>query len=332
MKTSFINQTTIEGLVYEHALEMKVSGPNSKTPGTQFISGTVSIATDDACINIVPVHFTYSTATTSKGAENKTFTALKSIIDGRVGTVMKDGKENAGKVKIDSALALNEFYTDRNGKEELVSAKRNEGGFVNIVSALNPDEKQRNTFTCDMLITGATRTEANPDKNIPEKVIVKGAIFDFRKALLPVEFSTTNPGAMNYFEGLGATSREPVFTKVWGRQVSETVVNKIVEESAFGDASVREVTSNRKDFVITGASVEPYVFDDESTITVAELNEAIAAREIYLASVKQRQDEYKAQKAAAAANTPSAFSATTTSPAAAPATNFVPASNAEFNF
>lgn len=331
MKNAFINQTTIEGLIYEHALEMKVSGPNSKAPGTQFITGTVSVATDDACINIVPVHFTYSTATTSKGGENKTFTALKNIIEGNVGTIMKDGKEKAGKIQINSALGLNEFYTDRNGKEELVSAKRNEGGFVTLVSAINPDEKLRNTFTCDMLITGATRTEANPDKNIPEKVIVKGAIFDFRKALLPVEFSTTNPGAMNYFEGLGATAKEPVFTKVWGRQVSETVVNKIVEESAFGDASVREVTSNRKDFIITGASVEPYVFDDESTITVAELNAAISARELYLASVKQRQDEYKAQKAAAAANAPSAFS-TTTAPAAAPATNFVPASNAEFNF
>lgn len=296
MKTTMINKSHIEGLLYEHALELKVSGPNSKNPGTQFISGTVSVATDNDCINIVPVHFTYVTATTTKGGNNATFAVLKNIIDGTVGTVMKDGKDKAGKLRIDSALGLNEFYTDRNGKEELVSAKRNEGGFVHTVDLLVDDEKSRNTFECDMIITGAIRQEANPERQIPEKVIVKGAIFDFRKALLPVEFSATNAGAMNYFEGLGATSKEPVFTKVWGRQVSETVVRTITEESAFGDASVREVKNTRRDFVITGAAKEPYIWDDESTITVKELNEAIAARETYLATVKQRQDEYKASK------------------------------------
>lgn len=301
MSKAFINRTHIEGYLYEHSLELKVSGPNSKVPGTQFITGTVSIATDDECVNIVPVHFTYVTATTSKGGTNATYTALKNIIDGTAGTIMKDGKDKAGKVKIDSALGLNEFYTDRNGKEELVSAKRNEGGFIHMIDIIDPDEKKRNTFECDMLITGATRIEANEEKQIPEKVIVKGAIFDFRKSLLPVDFSTTHPGAMNYFEGLGASAKEPVLTKVWGRQVSETIVTTITEESAFGEASVREVKNTRKDFVITGAAKEPYVWDDESTLTVKELNEAIAARETYLATVKQRQDEYKASKNAAPA-------------------------------
>ena len=53
------NESHIEGLLYEHKLELKVSGPNSKAPGTQFINGSISIATDDACLNIVDVHFTY---------------------------------------------------------------------------------------------------------------------------------------------------------------------------------------------------------------------------------------------------------------------------------
>ena len=101
---------------------------------------------------------------------------------------------------------------------------------------------------------------------------------------------------MDYFEDLGASQKEPVFTKIWGRQVSEVVVRTITEESAFGEASVREVKNTRRDWVITGAAKEPYVWDDESTITVAELNEAITARETYLATIKQRQDEYKASK------------------------------------
>lgn len=291
-----INRTHIEGLLYEHALELRTSGPNSKTPGTEFIMGTVSIATDDAKVNIVPVHFTYVTATTAKGTANATFSVLKDIIDGKLGTVMSVGADNAAKLRIDSAIGLNEFYTDRNGQEELVSAKRNEGGFVHTCAQLAEDEKTRNTFETDIVITGVKRIEADEEKKTPEKCIVKGAIFDFRKSLMPVEFSVLNENAMAYFEGLEASSKNPVFTKVKGRQVSETITRTITEESAFGEASVREVKSSRKDFVITWAQKEPYVWDDEETITAAEMTNAMSERQTYLATVKQRQDEYKAQK------------------------------------
>jgi hypothetical protein len=306
MKT-MINRTHIEGLLYEHSLELRTSGPNSKNPGTEFIMGKISVATDNAQVNIVDVHFTYVTATTAKGTANATFGVLKDIVDGKLATVMGAGADAAAKLRIDSAIGLNDFYTERNGKEELVSAKRNEGGFVHTVSALAEDEKSRNTFEVDMVITNVTRVEANEEKQIPEKVIVKGAIFDFRKSLLPVEFSVLNENAMSYFEGLEATSKNPVFTKIKGRQVSETVVKTIEEESAFGEASVREVKNTRKDYVITWAQKEPYVWDDAETITAAEMTDAMSARQTYLATVKQRNDEYKASKGAgAAANKPAA--------------------------
>ena len=295
------NTTHIEGLLYEHKLELREAGPNSKNPGTKFIMGTVDIATDDACTNIVSVHFTYVTATTAKGATNATFTTLMNIVDGKYGTVMANGKENAAKLRIDSALGLNEFYTDRNGQEELVSAKRNEGGFVHVADSLTEDETMRNTFKCDMLITGVKEVEADEEKKLPAKAVVRGAIFDFRGALMPVEFSAINPNAIKYFVGLGASNATPTFTCVWGRQVSETIVREIRTESAFGEDEVREVKNTRKDFVITGASKEPYAWDDESTLTATEVAEAVANRETYLATIKQRQDEYKASKNAATA-------------------------------
>lgn len=303
MKKTMINQSHIEGVLYEHALESKVSGETSKNPGTPFISGTIGIATDDAMTNIITVHFTYVTATFGSGKPNDTYTTLNNIINGTFGTYMKDGADKAVKLRVDSAIGLNEFYTDRNGKEELVSAKRNEGGFVHKVDAIDADEKVRNTFKTDMLINSVTRTEADEEKKIPEKVIVKGAIFNFRKDLLPVEFSATNPHAMDYFEGLGASQKEPVFTCVWGRQVSEVVTRTITTESAFGEDEVREIKSTRKDFVITGAAKEPYLWDDESSITAVELNEAIQKREVDLAAMKKRQDEYKASKASGASST-----------------------------
>lgn len=294
-----INSTHIEGLVYESTLELRVSGENSKHPGTQFIMGNLNIATDKACTNIIPVHFTYVTATTSKGKSNATFGVLKDIIEGKIGTVMTVGEEKAGKVRIDSAIGLNDFYSDKNGTEELVSVKRNEGGFVHTSSALAPDEKTHNTFEVDMVITSTTRIEGDEEKGTKDKVIVRGVIFDFRKAILPTEFSITNEQGMNYFEGLEASPKNPVFTKIWGRQISQTTVTKTVEESGWGETLVKENPSTRRDWVITGSNPEPYLWDDESTITAEELKKAMADRETYLATIKQRQDEYKASKAAA---------------------------------
>lgn len=299
------NKTKIDGRLYQHTLELKESGPNSKNPGTQFISGNVEIATDNAITNIVTVHYTYVTATTSTGKTNATFNVLKDIIDGKLGTVMANGAENAAIITIDSAIGLNEFYSDRSGKEELVSAKRNEGGFAVVKSTMEEDETKRNTFDVDMIITGTRIIEADEEKNLPEKMIVKGAIFDFRNSLLPVEFSVLNPRAISYFESLDITQKNPVFTRLQGRQVSEVIKTTRTEESAFGDPIIKEYASTRKDWVVTWAASEPYAWDDESTITVAELTKAMSDRETYLATVRQRQEEYKASKnqpAAAPAN------------------------------
>lgn len=299
------NKTRIDGRLYQHSLELKESGPNSKTPGTKFISGNVEIATDNDITNIVTVHYTYVTATTSTGKSNATFNVLKDIIDGKLGSVMANGADNAAIITIDSAIGLNEFFSDRNGKEELVSAKRNEGGFAVVKSAADEDETKRNTFDVDMIITGTRMIEADPDKDLPEKMILRGAIFDFRNSLLPIELSVVNPRAISYFESLEITQRNPVFTRLQGRQVSEVVTREVIEESAFGDPVVKKFASTRKDWVVTWAASEPYAWDDESTITAAELTKAMSDRETYLATLKQRQDEYKASKgqpAAAPAN------------------------------
>ena len=79
MKKTMINQTHIEGILYEHDLTLKESGETSKNPGTKFISGTISIATDNAMTNIVPVHFTYVVEQTNSGNKNQTYTNLDKI-------------------------------------------------------------------------------------------------------------------------------------------------------------------------------------------------------------------------------------------------------------
>lgn len=300
-KKKFINECHIEGFLYEHKLEIKESGPNSKNPGTQYIRGSIGVATDDALTNIVTVNYTYVTSTTSKGTANNTYTVLSNIINGVYGTVMGCGVERAVKVRIDCALNLNEFYTEKEGKEEFVSTKRNEGGFIHVVEgALIDDENKRNTFKVDMIITNVAHIDENPEKETPEKAIVKGCIFDFRGAILPVEFTALNPAAISYFEGLGASKTEPVFTQLWGNQVSNTVVKKTVIESAFGPDEIKESRSSKKDFVITGSMRVPYEWDTSETITNEEFAKMCSDRATLLATKKQENEAYKASKNASA--------------------------------
>ena len=299
MKKTLINEAHIEGYLYEQKLEKKVTGAQSKNPGTEFISGTISVATDDKMENVVSIHFTYVTATTAKGNANATFTALDKILTDNP-TVLNVGADKAIKVRCDSAVSLNEWFRELTD-EKPVSIIRNEGGFVHIVNSINEDEKQRNTFKADIVITAVKDVEADPEKNQEAYVKVKGAIFDFRKALLPVEFVARSKGAMSYFQNLDVSPKHPVFTCVWGRQQSQTVVTRTVTESAFGEDEVRERQTTTREFVITGASKNPYVWDDEDYLTAAELSQAMSDRELTLASIKKRQEEYQASKGSGSA-------------------------------
>lgn len=290
-----INSTHIEGRIYSHDLAIKqVQNESSANFGKNFISGNLEIAVDEDGLNVIPVHFTYVTAETKSGAKSPTYSALARIIEDNK-TWTSVGKEGAEKIQVNSAVALNDFY---NQNDELVSAKRIEGGFISSVRELKADESQRNTFDTDMLITSVKRIEANEEKEIPEHVEVSGAIFNFRNDLLPVQYTISDKSGMEYFEGLGATGANPVFTRVWGNIncKTKTVTNEI--ESAFGEPAVRTYNRTEREWLISGAPKQAYDFGDEKILTTEEVKKAAADREVMLADIKKRNDEYKAQRAA----------------------------------
>lgn len=297
------NTEHIEGRVYDHELVLKtVQNQQSPNFGKSFIAGKLSVAVDEEGLNVVEVHYTYVTETTKAGAKNKTFAVLKKIIDeGK--TWLTAGKDEAIKVKLDPALDLNDFYSSN---DELVSVKTNEGGFADLVSELKP-EAERNTFKTDMLITNVVRVEVDESKGIlAPYAVVRGFIFNFRNAILPMDFTIKNEAGIKYFEDLDATPSTPVYTKVWGRINSISTKIPRNEESAFGEAAVSFIERKVKEWVITGTAKVPYDLGDPSVMTVEEVNKAIQDREVYLADKKRQNDEYKAQKAASTP-VPSAF-------------------------
>lgn len=292
-----VNREHIEGILFQHDLELKVTGETSKNPGTQYIAGNIEIAVDEEGLNVIPVHFTYVTEVTTSGKKSPTFTVLKRIIDEDKATVSV-GKDEAFKLRVDTALSLNDFYTQ---DDQLVSAKVNEGGFVSIVNSLC-DEKERNTWEADMVITGCNIIEADPEKNINEDYMqVKGAIFNFRNEVLPVDFILRNKDGFKHFENMDASGANPTFTKVWGRINCLTKTTTVEEETAFGEAAVRTYERKVKEWEITGTpKVISYDFGGED-LTAEELTKAMQDREIKLADVKKRTEEYRAQRNAGTA-------------------------------
>lgn len=285
-----VNTVHAEGYLYKHDLKKKVAGEKAKNPGAAFIQGSIDIATNEDCSNIVTFYFTYETPQRASGATNKNYALLADIADGKIGSVMGNGKENAAKISVDSALALNDFCDSKTG--EPVSIKRNEGGFVNLINELNASENERTSFKADMIITGTKEIEADEEKDLPRKLILKGHIFNFRGEILPVEFAVLNENAMNYFASLEASATNPCFTQVSGRQVSLIYKTVKTEESAFGEDLVTETERSRKDYVVTWARKELYDWDDEGTILATEVTQALANRQVKLAEVKQRNEEY----------------------------------------
>lgn len=293
-----VNNVTLEGLLYGHTLEVRTS-----QKGVTYIRGTVDIQTDDEGLNIVPVNFSYVAPTyPAKGDKperpNPNYKLLEKIMNtGK--TVLTDGAD-AWKVRLTPSLSVNDF-PNRDG--EMIAAKRVDGGFVTILDKF--ESKDRNKFTVDLLITGVKDIDANPERGIAEDYIeLIGYFFDYAGAIKPANFAVKSQGGIDYFRRLEPSKSNPVFTKVWGPIQSQTIVTRQEEESAFGEASVREFTRTTRDWVITGAAQETYeIGDAEIGITAGEINKALADREVYLAGVKKQNEEYRAQAAGVTAST-----------------------------
>lgn len=272
-----INKTHIEGLLYEHDLSIKQSGANSKNPGANYIRGSISVQISDDNVvtnEVMEMEF-------GKNGKNARYDTLLAVMN--AATVVASGKDAAAKIRIDAALECNDWY---NQNKDLVSVIRSSGGFIHLVSSVNPSA----TFEVDMLITSTT-DEMEKDSTgtmMPNgNLVINGYIFNFRNEILPVKFSIENAKGVEYFRSLDANT----FTKVWGNIVTQSVTNTVVEASAFGEDKVVTYTNTRKKFIITGANVESYEFGEEEVLSVADVQKAIADRNTKLETLKNSKNE-----------------------------------------
>ena len=297
MKTKWKNDIHVEGYIFNFGnderrqLKECISGPNAAHPGTEYIRGELNVATDDEASNVVTIWFQYvpkvwPAKNGKPERENQTYTELARLIN-TAKTFESDGMA-ATKVRVDGNLDVNDFYT-REG--ELASPKRIRGGFVHVLNG--PISPNPATFDIECILSQAINKEVDGGDDY---LTLKGYTFDFRNSVLPFDVNVRIPAAITYFENQEISNSNPLVTNIKGNSVS-AIVNKEVEvESAFGEPVIEVSTRTVRTWDVTWAAKEPMEWDDESTITKAELKKALQEREDMLAAEKKRQDEWKASQ------------------------------------
>lgn len=285
------NDVSVTGYIFDmgkkfRALQKRVSGPNSKNPGQEFINGEINVATDDAAMNVVTVRFDFVYPTKKDGSTNNVYKVLEKLID-EAETYEEVGTD-ATKVRILGSIAVNDFVGN-NG--EMVAARMIRGGFISDDVSRNPQLGA--SFDADILIAGVTEREIEDGDNYAQ---VRGYVFNFFGDAIPVTLEARDEAAANYFLSLDASSSNPILTEVKGDITSATIERQVEEESAFGAPVVHTVSRSIRSWDITWARPDTYEWDDEATLTKAEFKEMIKAREERVAAEKKRHEDYVASK------------------------------------
>ena len=128
----------------------------------------------------------------------------------------------------------------------------------------------------DMLIASTAVQEV---ENGEDYLNLRGYAFNYRGDLIPVTLTVRDKGGIQYFENADISNANPMLTNIWGKIVSTTQKVEKEVESAWGAPQIEYTTRTLRAWEVIGCSPEPIVWNDESTITIAEFKEAIQNRE-----------------------------------------------------
>lgn len=294
-----MNREVLEGRLYDFDLAKKVvKNQSSNYFGQEFWSGTLHIATDEAGLNVIPVHYTFVLPTFGSGKPDSRFSAFEKIV-AEEKTWLKVGKDEAEKIRLTPSGDLNDFYMVND--DRAVSAQRNEGGFITFIKELASEGTPRNKFTYDMIINKVTVVEPKEGTDDVLHARIHGVIFNFREAILPWDLIAYNPKAIEYFEGLGVSSANPIYTQVWGSIKNTTIKVEKEVENAWGEPMIEYSERTRREWVIEGSKPQLYDFTEED---MADLQKKIADRNVHLEEVKSAAIAYANSQKNAVQSTP----------------------------
>lgn len=309
------NYVHVEGYFYDvgsgnNALTMKtVERKDSPNFGMNFFNGELLIATDEACTNIVSIHYTYEpefrvNKETKEKTANKNFAAIKKLLDENK-SVIAVGKDEATKLSINTSMTENAWYSAQNN--EVRSTARLEGGWITTNVLLNPDENERAVFEINAFLnTDAVKHVQHDDGD--DTLRLHCGVFNFRNDISIVDF-VGGSAQVDFFEDI--VSDGPVFACLIGVLDFKNIELTKTEEGAFGPV-VRKISHKKKDYVITNVINYDRHLEDGNPLNSENITKAIQDREVRLAAVKTNYEDYQANKAASGTIFDTAPAASTT--------------------
>lgn len=277
--------------------------------------GTLQFAISDNGETIVPLKF-FTNSLTKAGAPNKLFTQLFDILKGAAVIANRQEKDTVFEIKkkievdklaqeISASLSLkprmsgienvpvmragggfssNMFLNAQN--EEVVSVER-QLGFL----SLSNSTELGSSFEADAYLVSAT-PRLDKDGAETGEVNLKALLFDFRDAVIPVNFRTVDEGAYDYFSGL-LEDEETRMVKLNGFELSQVLVQESapapVTHGWGQQPTVRQIKTYDKAFIAKGASVCSKPWSEE------ELKKSMAQ---YNIDKEQKFADLRARKAA----------------------------------
>lgn len=230
----------------------------------------------------VPVHV-YVNKITKAGSVNPSYTSMKEVMSSYK-SIAASNLEQADRVRISGAqITMNEFY-DKKGS--FVSEPRIKASFVDKVTGdkFNPEATFQLTF-----VVGKMIPEVDKDGIETGRLKLSAVVPKYGGKVDVVPLYGVNP---NVVDVISSSWNEGDTVSCNGKLDFTSKTEVYMDNSGFGDPIKKTKTISVSDIIITGGDAEPK--EGELAIDTNEIKTALAARQEYLNSLKDKKAEPKA--------------------------------------
>ena len=288
------NSVKIEGILSEIDLKTGTSNKNGKT--TEYIGGSIKIRVTQVLngknVDLdIPV-FMFSNKLKNDGNPNPAYASIERVMNEYV-SIAAGGIDAADRVRITNAnIRMNEYYGQGG---QLNSYPRINASFVTKVTDLtkfNPEA----TFSAVFMIAAMGHETDRDGVQKEDRFKIRGILPQYGGKVDVVDFYATTPSVIS---AVSSYWSEKDTVKVNGKLNFTSVVEEKMVEVDFGEPRMERRTVSVSELIITGGTQTPldgdFAFDED------EINEALKARQAYLAELKEKAKDKEPKKAAAPA-------------------------------
>ena len=288
------NSVKIEGILSEIDLKTGTSNKNGKT--IEYIGGSIKVRVTQILngkeVDLdIPV-FMFSNKLKNDGNPNPAYASIERVMNEYV-SIAAGGIDAADRVRITNAnIRMNEYYGQGG---QLNSYPRINASFVTKVTDLtkfNPEA----TFSAVFMIAAMGHETDKDGVRKEDRFKIRGILPQYGGKVDVVDFYATTPSVIS---AVSSYWSEKDTVKVNGKLNFTSVVEEKMVEVDFGEPRMERRTVSVSELIITGGTQTPldgdFAFDED------EINEALKARQAYLAELKEKAKDKEPKKAAAPA-------------------------------